>query len=52
LKSIETDPRIEALTRVVRSSAYRRLISELPGYNVADAGNLESTAQPEESRSR
>lgn len=46
LKSVESDPRILALVRVVRSAAYRRLLGELPGYDVTDAGNLESTAQP------
>lgn len=45
LKSVESDPRIEALVRVVRSPAYRRLLGELPGYNVADAGSLEPTEQ-------
>jgi putative molybdopterin biosynthesis protein len=46
LKSVESDPRIQALVRVVRSTTYRRLLGELPGYNVVDAGNLESTAEP------
>ena len=44
LKSVESDPRIKALVRVVRSTTYRRLLGELPGYNVADAGILESTS--------
>lgn len=46
LKSSEPDPRIQALIRVVRSPEYRRLLSELPGYSVADAGQLQPAAQP------
>jgi putative molybdopterin biosynthesis protein len=45
LKSAESDPRIEALVRVVRSTAYRRLLGELPGYHVGDSGSLELTAE-------
>ena len=37
----EGDPRIEALTRVVRSPAYRRAMGELPGYETSDAGELD-----------
>jgi molybdate-binding protein len=37
----EGDPRIEALLRVVRSAGYRRLLGELPGYDVASAGGVE-----------
>jgi molybdate-binding protein/DNA-binding XRE family transcriptional regulator len=44
LKSSESDPRVQALVRVVRSTAYRRLLGELPGYHVAETGNLELTA--------
>jgi molybdate-binding protein/DNA-binding XRE family transcriptional regulator len=44
LKSVESDPRIQALIRVVRSTAYRRLLGELPGYNVSETGDLERTA--------
>jgi molybdate-binding protein/transcriptional regulator with XRE-family HTH domain len=47
LKSVEADPRIQALIRVVRSPEYRRLLSELPGYSVADAGQLQPAAQPQ-----
>jgi molybdate-binding protein/DNA-binding XRE family transcriptional regulator len=35
------DPRIDALLRVVRSSAYRRLLGELPGYDTTQAGELQ-----------
>jgi molybdate-binding protein/transcriptional regulator with XRE-family HTH domain len=45
LKSTEADPRIQALIRVVRSAEYRRLLSDLPGYSVADAGQLQPAAQ-------
>ncbi len=48
LKSSQTDPRIEALVRVVRSPAYRQLLSELPGYNVTDAGGVEATEGKDE----
>jgi putative molybdopterin biosynthesis protein len=41
LKASEADPRIQALIRVVRSAEYRRLLSDLPGYSVADAGQLQ-----------
>lgn len=41
LKSTESDPRIQALVRVVRSAEYRRLLGELPGYDAADTGGLE-----------
>ncbi len=37
----EGDPRIDALLRVVRSSAYRRLLGELPGYDTTQAGELQ-----------
>ena len=50
LKSSQTDPRVEALVRVVRSAAYRQLLSELPGYNVTDAGGLEATQGKDEVR--
>jgi molybdate-binding protein/DNA-binding XRE family transcriptional regulator len=36
----EGDPRIDALVRVVRSSSYRRLLGELPGYDTTKAGEL------------
>lgn len=34
------DPRLRALTRVVRSEAYRRLLDDLPGYDTARTGEL------------
>lgn len=38
----EGDPRINALLRIVRSSSYRRLLGELPGYETAEAGQIRS----------
>lgn len=34
------DPRIQALIRLLRSRAHRRLISELPGYDARETGEL------------
>lgn len=34
------DPRIQALIRLLRSRPYRRLVSELPGYDARETGNL------------
>jgi molybdate-binding protein/DNA-binding XRE family transcriptional regulator len=34
------DPRIQALVRLLRVRAYRRLISELPGYEARETGEL------------
>jgi molybdate-binding protein/transcriptional regulator with XRE-family HTH domain len=34
----ETDPRIRALVRLVRSQSYRRLVAELPGYDSSQTG--------------
>jgi molybdate-binding protein/DNA-binding XRE family transcriptional regulator len=34
------DPRIQALVRLLRTRNYRRLISELPGYNARHTGEL------------
>ncbi|HEV8072353.1 MAG TPA: substrate-binding domain-containing protein [Planctomycetaceae bacterium] len=42
-KSLQDDPRIQALIRVARSAAYRRLLGDLPGYDVAQTGELEWT---------
>ena len=39
----EGDPRIAGLLRVIRSSSYRRLVGELPGYDTAQAGELSQT---------
>lgn len=36
------DSRIESLVRVIRSAGYRRLLGELPGYEVAEAGGVET----------
>jgi putative molybdopterin biosynthesis protein len=49
-KSAQDDPRIQALVRVVRSASYRRLLSDLPGYDAAQTGELEWTATASSSR--
>lgn len=36
------DPRVQALVRVIQSSDYRRLLGELPGYDIAQTGHLQS----------
>jgi molybdate-binding protein len=33
--SMEADPRLSALVRVIRSAEYRRMMSELPGYSLS-----------------
>jgi molybdate-binding protein/DNA-binding XRE family transcriptional regulator len=38
--SIERDPRVQALIRLLRSRGYRRLLDELPGYRAAETGEL------------
>lgn len=38
------DPRVQALVRVIQSSDYRRLLGELPGYDIADTGGLQSVS--------
>ena len=38
---LEGDPRIRALVEAVRSSSYRGLLGELPGYDSAETGELE-----------
>lgn len=38
--SLENDPRIQALIRVLRSRRYRQMIDELPGYNARLTGEL------------
>jgi molybdate-binding protein/DNA-binding XRE family transcriptional regulator len=40
--AVAADPRIDALVRVVRSAGYRKLLGELPGYDVAPAGGVEA----------
>jgi molybdate-binding protein/transcriptional regulator with XRE-family HTH domain len=42
-KSSHDDPRIQALIRVVRGATYRRLLGDLPGYDVAQTGELDWT---------
>ncbi|MGE0759815.1 MAG: substrate-binding domain-containing protein [Pirellulaceae bacterium] len=39
-ESLAGDRRIQALVALLRSAAYRRLISELPGYDTRDMGTL------------
>lgn len=36
------DPRVQALVRVIQSSDYRRLLGELPGYDIAQTGQLQT----------
>jgi hypothetical protein len=36
----ENDPRIQALVKVLRSSTYRQLLSDLPGYDSVDLGAI------------
>ena len=38
--AMEPDPRIQALIRLLRSRAYRRLVSELPGYDGRHTGEM------------
>jgi molybdate-binding protein/DNA-binding XRE family transcriptional regulator len=38
--ALKDDPRIRALVATVRSSAYRRLLGELPGYESSGSGTL------------
>ena len=45
-ESLAEDPRIEALLGVVRSGRYRRLLGELPGYDVSHTGNLNRFSSP------
>lgn len=42
LDSAMEDPRVRALIEVVRSSTYRRMLSDLPGYENRKTGELES----------
>ena len=37
-ESLRDDPRIQALVNAVRSTSYRRLLGELPGYDSAGTG--------------
>jgi molybdate-binding protein/DNA-binding XRE family transcriptional regulator len=45
-ESLAEDPRIEALSSVVRSGRYRRLLGELPGYDVSHTGELNRFSTP------
>jgi molybdate-binding protein len=47
----DSDPRIQALVRVVRSESYRRLLADLPGYNTAETGALQNVVADGKSRS-
>lgn len=38
--SFERDPRLQALIRLLRSRAHRRLVDELPGYDARHSGEL------------
>ncbi len=38
----ESDPRIGALLKAVRSATYRRLLSELPGYGTMETGTVQT----------
>ena len=38
--AFQHDPRIQALVRLLRGRACRRLISELPGYNARETGEI------------
>ena len=38
---LEGDPRIQALVETVRSSSYRGVLGDLPGYDAAETGELE-----------
>ena len=40
--SLQRDARIQALVRLVRSRAWRQLVSELPGYDARETGEIES----------
>lgn len=38
--ALQHDPRIQALVRLVRGRSWRRLVSELPGYDARETGEL------------
>jgi molybdate-binding protein/DNA-binding XRE family transcriptional regulator len=38
--SLQPDPRIQALVRLVRGRAWRQLVSELPGYDARETGEM------------
>lgn len=39
-ESLTRDPRVQALIRLLRSRSHRRLVSELPGYDARETGEL------------
>jgi molybdate-binding protein/DNA-binding XRE family transcriptional regulator len=39
--SLESDPRVRALVKVIRSTSYRRLLGQLPGYDTSDTGEVQ-----------
>jgi molybdate-binding protein/DNA-binding XRE family transcriptional regulator len=41
---LEGDPRIQALVETLRSPSYRGMLSDLPGYDAAETGELERIA--------
>jgi molybdate-binding protein len=41
-RDLEHDPRIQALGRVLRSQAYRRAASQLPGYDPQESGTVDA----------
>jgi molybdate-binding protein/transcriptional regulator with XRE-family HTH domain len=43
-REAESDPRIRALTDTVRSSSYRELLEDLPGYDAAECGEMLTVA--------
>lgn len=43
--TMEQDPRIQALIRLLRTPSYRRLVSELPGYNGRHTGEVARTGK-------
>lgn len=43
-RSLEQDPRVQGLVEVVRSKSYRSRLSELPGYQTAQTGELQYVA--------
>jgi molybdate-binding protein/DNA-binding XRE family transcriptional regulator len=45
LDSAMQDPRVQALIEVVRSATYRRMLSDLPGYENIKTGELDSNRQ-------
>jgi len=38
--NLQYDPRIQALVRLVRGRAWRQLVSELPGYDARETGEM------------